>query len=136
MHVDRSPFKDRFAVTPDYPQIGGFEVGTITVGKKTYDYDILVRVNGKVKRRKKKSAKATQDDAHVVGAKELERVCKGGPEIVFVGTGASGETTLSDEAKRFLSQRSIALEARPTPEVIDAYNESTLRKAALLRINS
>ena len=41
---------------------------------------------------------------------------------------------LSDEALRFLSQRSIECKALPTPDVAEAYNKSTKRKAAVIHV--
>lgn len=134
VHAGRSPFKDRYAITPEYPRITGSEFGAVTVRDKTYHRDIYIRVNGKVKQRKKRVAKEEHGTSHVIGTKELERVCKGGPEILFVGTGISGQVALSDEARRYLEQRSIGLEALPTPQAVDAYNNSTQRKAALIHV--
>ena len=51
--VGRSPFKKRFAVTPRYPEIVRTGGGEITVGRKTYNRDVYIHVNGKVKRRSK-----------------------------------------------------------------------------------
>lgn len=131
--VGRSPFKKRYAVSPSYPTISQAKSGEITVGPKTYNGDVYVMVNGKVKRRKE----AVQEEAPTaqqVGPKELEKVCAGGPEVLFVGTGQNGGMQLNDEAHRYLSQRSIDCTALPTAQVVDAYNKSKQRKAALIHV--
>ena len=65
---------------------------------------------------------------------EWVKACKGGPEILFVGCGHSGQLKLNDEAKQFLAQRAIECEALNTPEAVEAYNASTRRKAALIHV--
>jgi hypothetical protein len=41
---------------------------------------------------------------------------------------------LNDDALRYLSQRSIECKALPTPQVIEAYNKSATRKAAVIHV--
>ncbi len=132
--VGRSPFKKRYAVSPSYPALSQARFGEITIGQKTYGRDVYVMVNGQVKKRKKKLAREEYHTAHTIGPKELEEVCAGGPEVLFVGTGEAGAVRLNDEAGRYLSQRSIDCCAMPTPEIVDAYNKSKLRKAALIHV--
>ena len=85
-----------------------------------------------VEKRKKHAREST---AHAIGPK-MEKLLQGGPEVVFLGTGDAGEVRLNDEAYRYLAQRSIDCKAMPTPEVIEAYNRSKQRKAALIHLNS
>ncbi|MEN6458106.1 MAG: ROK family protein [Thermoguttaceae bacterium] len=132
--VRRSPFKKKFQVEPTYRDIGRVAFGEISVGKKTFDRDIYILVGGRVKRRKKKLARETYGSAHRVGPKELELVCQGGPEVLFIGSGMSGRVELADDAQRFLAQRAIHCEMLPTAKAADAYNRSKLRKAALMHV--
>jgi glucokinase len=132
--VGRSPFKKRFAVTPSYPTVIRTRFGEVVVGEKTFTRDVCITVDGNVKKRKKRLAREEYHTAHTLGPKELEKLCKGGPEILFVGTGESGSLKVSEEALRFLSQRSIQCKALPTPEVADAYNKNNKRKAAVIHV--
>jgi len=134
IHVGRSPFKRRFAVTPGYPTIVRTRFGEVVVGETAYSRDVYITVDGNVKKRKKRLAREEYHTAHTLGPKELEKICRGGPEILFVGTGESGAMKLSDEALRFLSQRSIECKALPTPDVAEAYNKSAKRKAAVIHV--
>jgi len=129
-----SPFEKKNAVRPKYSKIGDASFGEIAVGKKTHSNDIVIRVDGKVKKRKKDAVKERHGTSHVVDAKELGRVCRGGPEVVFVGTGHQGQMALNEEAETFLSQRRIRLEVRPTPELAEVYNACSDRKAALIHV--
>jgi len=133
-HVGRSPFEKRFAVKPAYPQIDKATFGEVTVDDRIYDNDIVIDVDGKVKDRKKNKAKKLYGSAHTVGPEELKKLCRGGPEVLFVGSGHSGQMDLNEAAREFLSQRSIELEIAPTSEVVDAYNDCPKRKAALIHV--
>ena len=129
-----SPFEKKNAVRPSYPKIGDVAFGEISVGKKTHAGDIVIRVDGKVKKRKKDVVKERHGTSHVVDAKEIGRVCRGGPEVVFVATGHQGQTAVNEEAETFLRQRRIRLEVKTTPELADAYNACKDRKAALIHV--
>jgi hypothetical protein len=134
--VGRSPFKKRFQVKPTYPEITRLGGGEIVVGGDTYGRDVCISVAGKVKKREEDQAEKWYGSADVVGPKELERVCRGGPEVLFVGSGKSDKLRLTDEAHRYLVQRSIQYEVLPTGKVADRYNRSKLRKAALIRVTN
>ncbi|MCE5268676.1 MAG: ROK family protein, partial [Planctomycetaceae bacterium] len=130
----RTPFKKKYHVKPTYKQLGRVSFGEIVVGKKTYGRDIYVMVGGRVKKRKKKLARESSGSAHKVGPKELELVCQGGPEVLFIGSGMSGKVELTDDGQRYLAQRVIQCELLPTAKAADAYNRSKLRKAALMHV--
>jgi glucokinase len=132
--VQRSPFKKRFLVQPKYPEISRLGFGEITVGRETYSRDICIFVSGRVKKRDEGLAKELYGSAHVVGPKELERICKGGPEVLFIGAGRESEVKLTEDARRFLAQRSIKCEVEPTVKAVESYSKSKLRKAALIHI--
>ena len=65
---------------------------------------------------------------------ELEKVCKGGPEVLYVASGQSGNVELTEDARRYLSQRSIKCEILQTPQAVEAYNKSQNRKAVLIHV--
>jgi glucokinase len=135
-HVGRSPFKRRFTVHPKYPVVAQASQGEVTVNQKTYARDIFITADGQVKKRPIDKSLELYGDSHTVGPKELEKVCKGGPEVLFIGTGRSGQLKLTDESERYLTQRSIKFQKLPTPDAIVAYNKSKARKAAMLHVMS
>ncbi len=130
----RSPFKKRFFVKPRYPEITRVGFGEITVGTETFSRDVYIAVSGKVKKRDDSLAKELYGSAHQIGPKELEKVCKGGPEVLFVGAGKASKVELTDDARRFLDQRSIRCEILPTVKAVESYNKSKQRKAALMHV--
>jgi glucokinase len=134
--VRRNPFKKRYLVKPKYPEITRIGFGEVRVGKKTYSRDIYITVGGKVKKRAQKLAKELFGSLHTVGPQELKKVCKGGPEVLFVGAGKSNRLRLTEDARLFLDHRSIKCEVLPTVKAVEGYNRSKLRKATLLHVTS
>ena len=132
--VGRSPFKKQYLVHPKYPEITYVDFGEITVGKKNYTCDISISVDGKVTKRDRSIAKELYGSAHTIGPKELKKICKGGPEIVFIGAGNSNQVELTEGARRFLHHRSIQCETLPVAKVVESYNGSKLRKAAMFHV--
>ena len=132
--VGRSPFKKRFFVKPRYPTIRRAGLDQIAVGRKTYRRDVYIPVSGKVHKRDKELAKKLHGSAHTIGPKELKDICRGGPEILFVGGGKSTNVELTEDARIFLAQRSIQCEILPTVKAIESYNKSKRRKAALIHV--
>jgi len=128
----RNLFDRKNARPPVYAEIRAARFAELGVGSATFDRDVYVRVDGKVKKRKKALAKEEYGSSHVVGPKELAKVCRGGPEVLFVGRGHSNQLELAEEAQRFLAQRAIECRALSTPEAAQAYNQSTRRRAALM----
>jgi glucokinase len=134
--VKRDPFKKKFAVRPDYPELRWAETGKVAVGDEVYDRDFYVRVNGKVKPYKGFRKQNGDNGGLQVEAKPLSKVCKGGPEIVFVGTGGGKNVRLSEDAEAFLRRRAIDCETRPTPQAVEAYNRCKRRKAVLICVDA
>ena len=129
-----SPLEKQNAVCPTYPQIGETLFGEISVGKKTLGNDVVIRVDGKVKKRKKAAVKERLGTSHVVDVEELQRICRGGPEVVFIGSGHQGQMALNAESELYLSQRRIRLEVARTPDLAQAYNACSDRKVALIHV--
>ena len=80
------------------PTINGTKFGSITVDGETYDHDIVIRLRGKVKKRKKKLSKQQYGTSHTVSLAEAEHIYDDGAERVIVGTGQHGVLKLSEEA--------------------------------------
>jgi glucokinase len=132
--IGRSPFKRRYAVAPRYPSLARTKAGEIVVNGKIYNRDVCITAEGNIKKRKKGADPDGHAQAHTIDSKEFERVCQGGPEIVFVGLGEQGSASMTDEALRFLAYRQIQCKSLPTAQIVDAYNKCKQRKAALIHV--
>lgn len=133
-HVGRDPFSPHFTAPPAYAPIRGGAAGKVTVAGTSYETDIYIRADGKVKARAQRPCGKAASACHRVGLKELEKVCKGGPEVLFVGSGRADCVAVVREGLKFLQSESIALQVLPTPQAIKAYNQSRLRRAILLHV--
>ncbi len=119
---------------PDYPRIEYVASGEVSVGGRVFKSDIYIRGDGKVKKRNVKTAKQRYETSHKIGPEELEKVCKGRPDLVIIGTGHSAMVRLTKKGEAFLRERNIRLEMWPTPEALRAYNRADGRKAALIHV--
>ena len=111
------------------PRIDGTKFGSITVEGETHHEDILIRLDGRVKKRKKKLSKAVYGTSHIVSLAEAEHIYEEGaqpdvPVRIIFGTGQSGLLGLSDEAAGYFAQRGCQVTLLPTEEAARAWNEA------------
>ena len=104
------------------PKIGRTEFGSITVEGEVYDFDILIRLDGQVKKRKKKLSKEVYGTSHIVSLEEAKDIYEKGAEQLVVGSGQSGMLRCSDEALSYLKEKGCQVDLRPTPQAIKAWN--------------
>ncbi len=105
------------------PKIEKTIFGSITIEGEKYENDILIRLNGKVKKRKKKLSREVYGTSHIISLAEAEYVYEAGAESIVIGTGQSGMVKLSDEAAEFFRQKECRPVLFPTPEAIHVWNE-------------
>jgi hypothetical protein len=116
------------------PTIDGTKFGSITVDGETYDHDIVIRLSGKVKKRKKKLSKQRYGTSHTVSVEEAEHIYDDGAEQVIVGTGQHGVLKLSDEAQGFFRDHSCSVQQLPTPEAVKAWNDAEGKTIAMFHV--
>ena len=104
------------------PRINGSEFGTITIEGEVFEHDVIIRLDGEVKKRKKKLSKAVYGTSHVVSLDEARHVHQGGAELLIVGAGQYGALKLSGEAAAYLEREACRVELLPTPQAIEAWN--------------
>ncbi len=59
------------------PHIDGTEFGSITVDGESYEHDIVIRLSGNVKKRKKKLSKERYGTSHTVSVDQKRRHSEG-----------------------------------------------------------
>lgn len=134
IHAGRDPFDQQYDVRPTYQEVIDDGQGRLMIGGRTFDRDVVLRVDGQPRKRKKAVLKDHLGAGHAVDPKELKRICKGGPEVLFLGTGYSDQVTLPSPSQRWLERRLIEYHVLPTAEAVAAYNECDRRKAGLLHV--
>ena len=98
--------------------------GSITVEGKQHDRDLIIRLDGKVEKRKKKLSKAVYGTSHTISLDEAKHVYQKGAERLIVGTGQYGLVELSDEAAGYFEDKNCKVELLPTKQARLAWNEA------------
>src|SRR5215471_3234754 len=86
-------------------EIEGTTFGTITIDGKTYDHDVIIRLSGKVLKRKKKLSKKYYGTSHILSKDEAKFVFEKGCEQLILGSGQMGNVHLSPEAEAYFTKR-------------------------------
>ncbi len=108
--------------------------GSIIVDGKKYIHDIIISLDGRVSKRKKKLSKQVFGTSHVISLLEAEYVYESGAERIIVGAGHNGMVILSTEAADFFRSNICSVVLLPTPEAAHAFNTSTGKMIALFHI--
>jgi hypothetical protein len=107
------------------PRIDAAQFGSITIEGQAFGHDVLIRLDGQVKKRKKKLSKAIYGTSHVISLDEARSIYQAGAERLIVGTGQYGMASLSEEAAAYFERKSCRVDLLPTPEAIQLWNEAT-----------
>ena len=105
------------------PVINKTEFGSIIVDEQRYDHDIIIALDGKVKKRKKKLSKAIYGTSHTISLDEIKYTYQDKSEGIVIGSGQYGVAKLSNEASEFLNNKHCKILLRPTPEAIQEWNK-------------
>ena len=105
------------------PRIDRTAFGSITIGGEYLEHDVLIRLDGQVKKRKKKLSKAIYGTSHIVSLDEARHIYEEGAQRLIIGTGQNDSVRLSAEAASYFQRRQCQVELFPTPQAIQAWNE-------------
>jgi hypothetical protein len=118
------------------PRIDGTAFGSITVEGSVFEHDVIIRPDGRVKKRKKKLSKAVYGTSHTLSLDEMKFVLKQGrgADQLVIGSGQYGNVELSPEAKAFVKARKCSVTLLPTPDVIEVWNETDGKAIGLFHV--
>ena len=105
-----------------YPTIEESQFGNITIAGVLYQHDVIIDLQGQVKKRKKKLSKMQYGTSHIVSLAEVKYIYSVGAERLVIGTGQTGILTLSEDAEDFLRNNSCHVELLPTQQALSAWN--------------
>ncbi len=106
------------------PRIDRTMFGSVTVEGQVYQRDIIIRLSGKVKKRKKKLSKAIYGTSHMISLDEAKHVYQKGAKWLVIGAGQFGLVELSEEAARYFDKRGCEVDLLPMKEAIQVWNEA------------
>lgn len=110
--------------------IEAYAFGAITIRGESFRSDVRI-IDGRV------LPEWWRSDGHLCTPADLEEVLKAGPEVLVIGTGASGRMRLDDGLVEALAKQGIRCLAMPTREAVDRFNalhEQGERVAAALHL--
>ena len=97
-------------------EIEGTKFGSITIDRKTYEHDVVIRLSGEVIKRKKKLSKKYYGTSHVLSKDEAKFVFEKGCEQFIIGSGQIGNVHLSPEAEAYFAKKGCKVLLQPTPD--------------------
>src|SRR5205809_5614028 len=106
------------------PSIDQTTFGSMTIEGSVFEHDVLIRLSGQVKKRKKKLSKAIYGTSHILSLDEAKYVYRQGIERLLIGTGQYDNVRLSDEAADYFKRKHCPVDLEPTPTAIQTWNEA------------
>ena len=106
------------------PRIDRTMFGWVTIEGETFERDVIIRLSGKVKKRKKKLSKAVYGTSHTISLDEARHVYQKGAERLIIGAGQYGLVELSDEAAGYFQDRGCEVDLLPMKKAIKAWNQA------------
>jgi hypothetical protein len=106
------------------PTISETHFGSITIEGVVSERDVIIRLNGAVKKRKKKLSKAVYGTSHIISLDEAKFAYEKGAEGIVIGAGQYGTVRLSDEAADYFKRKKCRVKLRPTGEAIRIWNDA------------
>ena len=110
------------------------EFGSITVDGTTYDHDVIIRLSGRVEKRRKRLSKEEYGTSHIISKAEAKFVFEDGCELLIVGAGQYGNVRLSREASEYFDKKRCEVVVQLTPQAISTFNQSRGKKIALMHV--
>ena len=69
------------------PRIDRTEFGSVTIDGEVFTHDVIIRLGGRVEKRKKKLSKAVYGTSHTISLAEAEHLYQTGAERLLIGGG-------------------------------------------------
>ncbi len=106
------------------PKIDDTWFGSITIEGARFEYDVIVRLSGKVCKRKKALSKEVYGTSHTISLAEMLDLYRKRAERLIIGTGQEDKVRLSPEAADFLNDHQVQATLLPTPKAIKEWNRA------------
>ncbi len=116
------------------PRIDATQFGSITVGGERISHDVIIRLDGEVKKRKKKLSKRVYGTSHRISLAEAQYVFDDGAKLLIIGTGQHGLVRLDDDSSAFLKEQGCDVRLLRTPEAIRAWNKAEGKVIGLFHV--
>jgi len=116
------------------PRIDQTQFGSVTIDGEVFTHDVIIRLGGRVAKRKKKLSKAVYGTSHTISLAEAKHVYQKGVARLLIGAGQHGRVALSEEAAAYFERNRCQVQLLPTPEVIPVWNQAEGAVIGLLHV--
>jgi len=116
------------------PKIEATRFGSITIDGREIENDVILRLDGSVKKRKKKLSKRIYGTSHTISLDEARHVYEEGAELLIIGTGQYDLVRLSEEAQAYLRKRNCRVKMAAMPEAIGLWNKANGKIIGLFHV--
>lgn len=106
------------------PRCSDTGFGWIEIDGERYEHDVLIRLDGTIKKRKKQLSKRIYGTSHTISLDEAKHVYEEGARVLVVGTGQDDNVRLSPEAEGYFERRGCGVQLLATPAAIGVWNEA------------
>jgi len=106
------------------PDISNTWFGYITIEGSKIEHDIVIRLSGEIKKRKKKLSKAVYGTSHIISLEEVKYIYQDGAEWLIIGSDQEGMVRLSEEAADYLKRKKCKVNLQTTPKAIEYWNKA------------
>ena len=116
------------------PHIEKTRFGSIIIEGEKFSHDVLIGLDGKVRKRKKKLSKELYGTSHILSLAEAAYIYEDGAEELIYGTGNFNRAHLSEEAIQYFANAGVKTNLLPTKKAIKAWNEADGKVIGLFHI--
>ncbi len=106
------------------PAIDKTGFGYLKIESSKIKHDIVIRLSGEIKKRKKKLSKAVFGTSHIISSEEAKYIYQDGAERLIIGSGQNGMMRLSEEAIDYFKKKKCKVHLQPTPKAIEYWNKA------------
>jgi hypothetical protein len=116
------------------PRIDQTQFGSVTIDGEVFTHDVIIRLDGRVEKRKKKLSKAVYGTSHTISLAEAKHLHQKGAARLLIGAGQHGRVALSEEAAAYFARHRCQVELLSMPEVIAVWNQAEGAVIGLLHV--
>jgi hypothetical protein len=116
------------------PNIEATSFGSITIDGQKIRNDVILRLDGSVKKRKKKLSKRVYGTSHTISLDEAKHVYEAGAELLIIGAGQYDLVRLSEEAQTYLEEHNCRTKLAATPDAIHLWNKAKGKVIGLFHV--
>jgi len=110
------------------PRINSYSFGKIVIDGKEYRSDVIIFPN-------RVDASWWRKEGHELNPDDIREIIEEDPEILIIGTGASGLMKVKEETKRILEKHNIRFIIKTTKEACKLFNEESKKKKVIAALH-